>query len=298
MKKSSEISGCGTALVTPFTRRHGVDLVAYTKLIRRQVEAGIDFVVPCGTTGESVTLGEEEYRSVIRTCVETVSGEIPVVAGAGSNSTAHALHLARIAEQEGADALLSVTPYYNKPTQEGVFRHFQKLSQETALPVIVYNVPGRTGSNILPQTEFRLAHLPSIIGVKEASGNLDQIMEILAGRENGFRLFSGDDALALAVATLGGDGLISVAANLIPAEMTRLIRLARRGTVAEARQIHYRYLRLMNLNFAASNPIPIKYALSRMGWIEEVYRLPLCPMAVEKKEKMDAELERLGLLKA
>ncbi len=292
------IQGCGTALVTPFDSSGAVDEKAYGDLINWQIASGIDFLVPCGTTGESVTLAEDEYRSVIRLCVHTAAGRVPVVAGAGSNNTAHAVHLARIAQECGADAILSVAPYYNKPTQEGLYLHFKAVAEAASLPIIVYNVPGRTGCNILPRTLFRLAAIETIVAVKEASGNLAQIMEVIIGQPPGFRTLSGDDPLALAVTLLGGAGVISVVSNLIPAEMTRMIRLAVEGEAVESRRLHYRYWELMNLNFVESNPIPVKYALARMGRIGENYRLPMCPMAGENKEKMDAALRRVDLVGA
>lgn len=294
----SEIRGCGTALVTPFKQDGALDLQAYQALIRWQVDSGIHFVVPCGTTGEAVTLDEDEYRAAIATCVETVSQAVPVVAGAGTNDTRHAIRLARMAAREGADAVLSVTPYYNKPTQEGIFRHFRAIAEAVPIPVIVYNVPGRTGTNVLPETALRLAGIQNIVGIKEASGNLLQVAEMLAGRPQGFRVLSGDDNLAFPIITLGGEGVISVVSNLIPGEMSRLVGLAWEGKLVEARQLHFRYLALMNLNFVESNPIPVKYALFRMGRIEEVYRLPLCPLSDTNKRKMDQELEKLNLVTA
>lgn len=290
------VRGCGTALVTPFDSQGQVDRPVYGELIRWQLDSGIHFLVPTGTTGESVTLTEDEYRQVVRTCVESVSGAVPVVAGAGTNNTEHTIHLAQIAEKEGADAILSVTPYYNKPTQEGLFLHFQKIATAVTIPVVLYNVPGRTGNNMTAQTTLRLAELENIIGVKEASGNLSQIMEIIAHRPAGFVVLSGDDNMALSIIALGGDGVISVAGNLIPSEMSRMSELARCGKLDEAREIHYRFLNLMNLNFLESNPIPVKYALARMGRLQERYRLPLCPMSPENKRKMDQELERLELV--
>ncbi|MEE8160813.1 MAG: 4-hydroxy-tetrahydrodipicolinate synthase, partial [Acidobacteriota bacterium] len=272
-------TGCGTALVTPFQSNNEVDLEAYRKLVQWQIDSGINFLVPVGTTGESVTLSEEEYRDVIRTCVETVAGEVPVVAGAGTNNTAHAVHLAGIVQELGADALLAVTPFYNKPTQEGLLRHFQKIAESINIPVILYNVPGRTVTNITAETALLLAQIDNIIGIKESSGDLGQIMQILAHRPPGFLVLSGDDSLALAITAMGGDGLISVASNLIPAEMTRIIDLALRGELEEARKFHYHYLSLMDLNFIETSPIPVKYALSRMGKLEEIYRLPLCPLS-------------------
>ncbi len=291
-----EIEGCGTALVTPFTTRNTIDLQSYRKLVRWQVDAGADFLVPCGTTGESVTLTEEEYAKIIRSCIETVSQAVPVVAGAGSNNTRHAIRLARIAEAEGVDAILSVSPYYNKPTQEGIFQHFREMARSLNIPLVIYNVPGRTGSNILPETILRLSQIHNIIGVKEASGNLLQVMDILTNRSASFHVLSGDDSLALPIVALGGEGVISVASNIIPDEMAQMTSLARQGNLAAARELHYRYLDLMNLNFIESNPIPVKYALFRMGWLEEVYRLPLCPLSENNKRKMGKELEKLKLI--
>ncbi len=294
----TDIQGCGTALVTPFTRSEQVDFEAYRELVSWQVDSGIDFLVPCGTTGESVTLSEEEYRRVVRTCVETVAGAVPVVAGAGTNHTEHAAHLARLAESEGADAILSVTPYYNKPTPDGLVLHFREIAETVRVPVIVYNVPGRTGTNIRPDTLLRLTEIETVVGVKEASGDITQIMEILASRPAGFRVLSGDDSVTLPIVALGGEGVISVASNLIPAEMTQLVALARTGNLGEARDIHYRYLKLMNLNFIESNPIPVKYALHRMGRLEEIYRLPMCSMTQAHRQTMDQELETLQLVPA
>jgi len=291
----TEIKGCGTALVTPFSAQGAVDLTAYRQLVSWQIESGIDFLVPCGTTGESVTLSEEEYSQVIRACVETASGAVPVVAGAGTNDTRHAMHLARVAQDQGADAILSVTPYYNKPTPEGNFLHFSEIARSLDVPVVFYNVPGRTGTNISVDTQLRLAGVDNIVGVKEASGNLDQIMDLLRRRPDGFLVLSGDDSLAFPMACLGAEGVISVASNVIPAEMSRMMALVRQGELAGARALHHRYLHLMNLNFVESNPIPVKYALSRMGRLTESYRLPLCPMATGNKETMDRELDRLEL---
>ena len=292
------IQGCGTALVTPFSEGGALDLEAYRDLIRWQVDSGVHFLVPCGTTGESVTLEENEYRAVIGACVETVSGAVPVVAGAGTNSTAHTIHFARIAEEEGANAILSVTPYYNKPTQEGIFLHFRNIAAAVRIPMIVYNVPGRTGTNISAATTLRLAQVENVIGIKEASGALDQITEILIGQPPGFTVLSGDDAFTFSIMALGGKGVISVTSNVIPAEMSRLVQLALDGQLEEARKIHFRFLSLMNLNFIESSPIPVKYALSRMGKIQEVYRLPLCPLLEGNKQKMDSELEMLHLVAA
>ncbi len=291
----TDIKGCGTALVTPFTSQRDVDLAAYRNLVEWQIESGIDFLVPCGTTGESVTLTEEEYVQVIRACVETASGAVPVVAGAGTNDTLYAVQLAHVAQEEGADAILSVTPYYNKPTPEGTFLHFSEVVRYLDIPLVFYNVPGRTGTNISVDTQLRLAGVDNIVGVKEASGNLVQIMDLLSRRPDGFLVLSGDDSLAFPMACLGAEGVISVASNVIPAEMSRMMALVREQDLAEARALHHRYLNLMNLNFVESNPIPVKYALSRMGRLTESYRLPLCPMAAGNKEKLDRELDRLEL---
>jgi len=291
-----DLKGCGTALVTPFKSDTQLDLEAFRKLIRWQLDSGIHFLVPSGTTGESVTLNEEEYREVIRTCVETAAGAVPVVAGAGTNNTAQAIHLATIAQQEGADALLAVTPYYNKPTQEGLVLHFSKIAESISLPVVLYNVPGRTIINITAETALRLAQVDNIIALKEASGDLGQVMQILNRRPSDFVVLSGDDSLTLPIMAMGGEGIISVASNLIPAEMSQMVDLALSGKWEEARKIHYRYLDLMELNFIESSPIPVKYALSRMGKLEEAYRLPLCPLSDPSKKLMDQELDKLNLV--
>jgi len=291
-----DLKGCGTALVTPFKSDTQLDLEAYRKLIRWQLDSGIHFLVPSGTTGESVTLNEEEYRKVIRTCVETAAGAVPVVAGAGTNNTAQAIHLATIAQQEGADALLAVTPYYNKPTQEGLVLHFSKIAGSISLPVVLYNVPGRTIINITAETALRLAQVDNIIALKEASGDLGQVMQILNRRPSDFVVLSGDDSLTLPIMAMGGEGIISVASNLIPAEMSQMVDLALSGKWEEAKKIHYRYLDLMELNFIESSPIPVKYALSRMGKLEEAYRLPLCPLSDTSKKVMDQELDKLNLV--
>ncbi len=291
-----DLSGCGTALVTPFKSSGEPDLEAYRRFIQWQIESGINFLVPVGTTGESVTLKEEEYCDVIRTCVETVSGTVPVLAGAGTNNTEYAVHLAQRAEAMGADALLAVTPFYNKPTQEGLLLHFGKIAGSIGIPVIVYNVPGRTVTNITAETTLQLAGMDNIVGTKEASGDLVQIMRILQEKPPDFLVLSGDDSMTLPMLAMGAEGLISVASNVIPAEMTQVVELGRSQDLARAREIHYRYLNLMELNFVETSPIPVKYALSRMGKLEEVYRLPLCPMKEENKRIMDQELETLGLL--
>ncbi|HSR69946.1 MAG TPA: 4-hydroxy-tetrahydrodipicolinate synthase [Acidobacteriota bacterium] len=290
------MKGCGTALVTPFDSQGALDLQAYRRLIEWQIESGIDFLVPCGTTGESVTLSEQEYRQVVRTCVETSDGAVPVVAGAGSNNTAHAVELSRMVEEQGADAILSVAPYYNKPTQEGMKGHFRAILEAVDIPMVLYNVPGRTSSNLLPDTVLELARHERVVAVKEASGDLQQIMRIAGAKPEGLALLSGDDALTLAISALGGDGVISVVSNLIPADMTRLTTLARSSRLEAARELHYRYLELMNLNFVESSPAPVKYALSRMGMIEPHVRLPLVPLSPTPRRRFDELLQQLGLI--
>lgn len=291
-----DLTGCGTALVTPFGPNGEPDLKTYSEFIQWQIESGIDFLVPVGTTGESVTLTEEEYCNVISTCVEVVSGAIPILAGAGTNNTTHAVHLAQKAENLGADALLAVTPYYNKPTQEGLLLHFGEIARSISIPVIVYNVPGRTVTNITAETTLQLAQIDNILGVKEASGDLVQIMKILEGKPSNFLVLSGDDSMTLPMVAMGAEGLISVASNIIPTEMTQIVDLGRRGDLGRARELHYRYLNLMELNFIETSPIPVKYALSRMGKLEEIYRLPLCSMKEENKRTIDRELKKLGLV--
>jgi len=296
---STALKGCGTALVTPFTRDGALDETALRRLVRFQVQEGIHFVVPCGTTGESPTLTHQEHLRVVEVALEEVrqaSRTVPVFAGAGGNNTAKIVSLIRELEAMGVDGILSVSPYYNKPTQEGIFQHYRALSDATRLPIIVYNVPGRTGSNIEPATLARLAALPSIAGVKEASGNITQVAEVLNAVPEGFAVLSGDDAITLPLMALGGVGIISVAANEVPGMMARLADLCLAGDFAAARQLNGRLLPLMQANFIESNPIPVKAALAMMGLIEEVYRLPLVPMKPENKAKLQKILEGLGLL--
>jgi len=292
----TDLTGCGTALVTPFNDNGEPDLGTYRDFIRWQIDSGIDFLVPVGTTGEGVTLTEEEYRQVVGACVEAASGDVPVLAGAGTNNTQYAVQLAQTAEKLGANAVLAVTPYYNKPTPEGQLRHFTKIAESITLPVVLYNVPGRTVVNITAETCLKLAEVKNIVSTKEASGDLVQIMRIIRDSPSDFVVLSGDDSTALSIVAMGGEGLISVASNVIPAEMTEIIRLGREGQMEEALTLQYKYLELMEINFIESNPIPVKYALSRMGKLKELYRLPLCPMSDSNKTKMDRELEQLGLI--
>jgi len=289
-------AGAGTALVTPFTRSGSLDEAALRRLVRRQVEARIDVLVPCGTTGESVTMSGDEQKRVVAVTVEEAGGRVPVLAGAGSNDTRTAVERAKAMADVGADGILSVAPYYNKPTPEGFHRHFAAVADAVTVPVVVYNVPGRTGSNIDVKTQLRLASHPNITAVKEASGSLTQVMEILRDRPEGFEVLSGDDAFTVAFMALGGEGVISVAANQVPGPVRDLVAACARGDYVEARRIHYRLLRLMTLNFVESNPIPVKASLAMMGLCEESFRLPMCPPTEATREALRGALKELGLL--
>jgi 4-hydroxy-tetrahydrodipicolinate synthase len=293
---SLEIRGCGTALVTPFSRDTTVDVEALRRLVQFQLRESIDFLVPCGTTGETPTLEHAEYLNIIRVVVEEVGGKVPVIAGVGGNSTGKVIDLAQEVQKTKVQGLLSVAPYYNKPTQEGLYQHFKAIAESTHLPVILYNVPGRTGSNIEPATVARLSKIPNIIGIKEASGSITQQMEVLSAVEPGFRVLSGDDAFTFPLMALGGVGIISVVSNEIPAPMTRLAHLMLDGKIEEARKLHFQLLPLMQANFLETNPIPVKAALAMMGMIEEVYRLPMVPMKPENRAKLETALAAQGLL--
>jgi 4-hydroxy-tetrahydrodipicolinate synthase len=292
-----ELRGCGTALVTPFQRDGSVDETALRRLVQFQLREGIDFLVPCGTTGETPTLEHGEYLGVIRVVVAEVGGKVPVIAGVGGNNTRKVIGLAQEVEKLGVEGILSVAPYYNKPTQEGLFQHFQAIAEATDLPVILYNVPGRTSSNLEPATVARLSKIPNIIGIKEASGSITQQMEVLAAVEAGFRVLSGDDAFTFPLMACGGVGVISVVSNEIPRQMTKLTHLMLEGKLEEARKLHYQLLPLMQANFLETNPIPVKAALALMGLIEEVYRLPLVPMKPENRAKLEKVLAAQGLLR-
>jgi 4-hydroxy-tetrahydrodipicolinate synthase len=293
------LRGCATALVTPFTASGEVDEKRLRDLIEYQINGGVRILVPCGTTGESVTMSEDENRLVIRTTVEVCRGRAKVIAGTGSNSTSTTIARSQAARDLGVDAVLTVAPYYNKPTQEGLYAHFRAIAESlSGLPVVIYNVPGRTSSNISAETTLRLARdVDNIVAVKEASGNLSQIMGILRGRPDGFRVISGDDALTLALIALGGEGLISVASNEAPELMSRLNDLALAGQWNEARALHYRLLPLMEGNFIESSPSPVKAALALMGLVEENLRLPLVPVQEKTRARMREILIKLGLLK-
>jgi 4-hydroxy-tetrahydrodipicolinate synthase len=289
-------AGAGVALVTPFTVSGAVDEAALRRLVRRQVEGGIDVLVPCGTTGESATLGAEEQKRVIAITVEEAGGKAPVLAGTGGNDTRVAIERTRAAVDVGVDGVLSVGPYYNKPTPEGFYRHFSAIADASAVPVVIYNVPSRTGSNIDAGTQLRLATHPNVAGVKEASGNLAQVSEILQGRPEGFEVLSGDDALTLPLMALGAGGVISVIANQLPGPMHDLVAACALGDFGGARKIHYRLLRLMSLNFVESSPVPVKASMALLGLCEEVYRLPLCPPTEGTREALRGALRDLGLL--
>jgi 4-hydroxy-tetrahydrodipicolinate synthase len=290
-------TGVGTALVTPFTKTGGIDEPAIRRLGRRQIDAGIHFLVPCGTTGENPTLTVAERVRIVEILVDEAGGRIPVLAGAGGYDTKEIIHLADEMRQAGATGLLSVTPYYNKPTQEGLYQHFRAIAESTPLPIVVYNVPGRTGVNLEPVTLARLATVPNIVGVKEASGNITQMCEICNALPADFLVLSGDDAITLPLMAIGGRGIISVAANEIPAEMVQMVEAAERGDFAAARVVHRRILPLMQVNFVEANPVPVKAAMAAMGLIEEVYRLPMCSPRPESKEKVLKVLRGLDLLK-
>jgi 4-hydroxy-tetrahydrodipicolinate synthase len=290
-------TGCGTALVTPFRQDLSLDEAALRKLARRQVDAGINFLVPCGTTGESPTLSKAELRRVVEITIEEGHrGKVRVVAGAGGYNTAEVIERARDYEAMGADGILSVCPYYNKPTQEGLYQHYKALAGSISLPIILYNIPGRTGVNIETATVRRLAEIENIIGVKEASGNISQMAAVLDSVPDDFVVLSGDDAITIPLMSLGGRGVISVASNEIPAEMTRIAQFCLAGDFAAAREVHKKYYRLMEANFVETNPIPVKAALGLMGLLEPVFRLPMVPPSPANLEKIRAALEAVGLV--
>src|SRR5271163_1611051 len=283
-----QLRGCGTALVTPFHQDGSVDDPALRNLVAWQVESGIDFLVPCGTTGETPTLTHDEWLHVIDTTVEVAAGRVPIMAGATSNATHDAVEKAKeIASRGGVDAILTASPYYNKPTQEGQYRHFKAIAEAVGdKPIILYNVPGRTGANIEPGTLARLAEIPNIVGVKEASGNMTQIAEAINAVPETFLVFSGDDAITLPVIALGGVGIVAVASNEIPHEMASMTRAALDNDWSTARSIHRKYLSLMQGNFIESSPMPVKAVLAMMGKIEENYRLPMLPMRRDTRSRL------------
>ena len=289
-------TGLGTALVTPFRHDGSIDEAAVRRLVRRQIDAGVHFVSPCGTTGEAPTLSHSEKIRVVQLVVDEAAGRVPVLAGAGGYDTREVIELAREYERIGVDGILSVTPYYNKPTQEGLFQHYTAIADSTALPIVLYNVPGRTGVNLETATVLRLSALRTIVGIKEASGSLVQMSEIVAAAAPDFFLLSGDDPIAVAVMSIGGRGLISVASNAVPAEMTQIIELAEHGDFAGARKLHLWLLPFLQANFVESNPIPVKAAMAAMGLLEERYRLPLVPPGQAARDRIMKVLQDLKLL--
>lgn len=291
------LSGSTVALVTPFKKDFTVDEEALRRLVHFHIENGTDMIIPCGTTGESPTLSNEEQVQVVAAVCNEANGKIKVGGGAGTNSTAHAIELAKAAEKAGASFILSVAPYYNKPSQEGIYQHYKAIANSVSVPVIIYNVPGRTGMNISVDTIIRLAdEVKNIQAVKEASGNMSQIAELLNRGQNDLTVLSGDDPLILPVMAMGGDGVISVAANQVPRAVKDLVDAVFESDLEKAKAIHNKYYRLFTLNFIESNPIPVKYTLAKMGMIEEVYRLPLIPLSEASKARMDEEMQKLGLL--
>lgn len=294
----TRFTGVGTALVTPFTADGSVDEAAVTRLVHRQIEAGIHFLSPCGTTGEAPTLTHRDKLRVVELVVGAAAGRVPVLAGAGGYDTREAIELTRDMERVGADGILSVTPYYNKPTQEGLFQHFRAIAESTTLPIMLYNVPGRTGVNMEAATTIRLAAIPNIVAVKEASANVVQMSEIIAGTPDDFLLLSGDDPIAVAVMAIGGCGVVSVASNQAPAEMAQVVELCERGDYAAARRLHHWLLPLLQVNFVESNPGPVKMAMAAMGLLEEHFRLPLVPPSAATREKVLRVLQQLKMLGA
>lgn len=285
--------GTFTALITPFNRKGEVDFKALRKLIDFQIENGVDGIVVCATTGESATLSLKEKQAIIIESVEQAAGRVPIVAGTGTNETELSLNMTIFAKEHGASACLLVAPYYNKPNQDGLYEHFRLIATQVDIPIILYNVPGRTGVNISAQTTIRLARdCPNIVATKEASGNLEQIMKIISQAPKNFSVLSGDDALTLAIIALGGKGVVSVTSNYAPKEFSEMVRLALQNKIDKAREIHYRLLELMELNFIEPNPIPVKYIMSLLGYTKEVYRLPLLPLKPEEKKKIKEAMKK------
>ncbi|MBV9303628.1 MAG: 4-hydroxy-tetrahydrodipicolinate synthase [Acidobacteriaceae bacterium] len=289
-------TGCGTALVTPFRADQSLDEAAMRSLVKRQIDAGIDFLVPCGTTGESPTLTRSEHLRVVEITVQEAGGRVPVLAGAGGYNTHEVIELISELETIGLSGILSVTPYYNKPTQEGLYQHFRSIAESTSLPVILYSVQSRTAVNIEPATLVRLSEIRNIIGVKEASGSISQMASILARVPESFLVLSGDDAITLPLIALGGRGVVSVVSNEIPAEFGELTRAALNGDFVRARELQRKYQALMEINFIETSPGPVKFAMARMGLLEPVWRLPMVPPQAASQQRIENALEALGLL--
>jgi len=287
MNKNFNFRGLATALVTPFNESGEVDYENLKRLVEWQIENKVDAIVPVGTTGESATLTDEEQYKIIETVIEQANGRITIIAGAGSNSTKKTIKLAKHAKELQADAILTITPYYNKPTQQGLYAHFAEVARAVDIPIIMYNVPGRTGVNMTAETTLKIAEeIPNVVGIKESSGNLIQIMQIIKNRPEGFKVYSGDDSFAFPVILAGGDGVISVASNEVPSLMKQLVSACLEGQLERARELHYKLLPLMEANFIETNPIPVKAAMAMLGLIKEVYRLPLVKMNEKNKEKL------------
>lgn len=290
-------TGAITALATPFKKDGSIDVLALKDLVKFQLNGGINGIVPCGSTGEAATMNEQEYQLVVKTVVEGVGGKVPVIAGAGSNDTQKAIHFSKLAKEAGADGLLHVTPYYNKPTVGGLIAHYKAIADAVDMPIVLYNVPGRTGLNCVASTTIRIAkEVPQVVAVKEASGNITQMMDIVKGASSSFSVLSGDDILTLPLISVGGVGCISVVSNETPKLFTQLIARAIEGNFKQAKRLHYQLLDLMNVNFIETNPLPVKTALSMMGKIDEVFRLPLVPMEEKNKPVLREVLKELGLV--
>jgi 4-hydroxy-tetrahydrodipicolinate synthase len=291
-------TGVGTALVTPFTRDGALDEPAVKRLARRQIEAGVHFLSPCGTTGEAPTLTHRDKLRVVELVLEEAKGKVPVLAGAGGYDTRDVIELARDMERVGADGLLSVTPYYNKPTQEGLYQHFKAIAESVSIPIVLYNVPTRTSVNMSVETTLRLSQIPNIVATKEAAVNVEHWSSIVIGAREGFHLLSGDDPLTVVAMAVGGRGVVSVASNEAPAEMAQIVELCERGDFAAARKLHHWLLPLIQVNFVETNPIPCKAAMAAMGLLEEHYRLPIVPPSAETRDKVLRVLQQLKMLGA
>ena len=292
-----ELMGCGTALVTPFRKDGGVDEPALHALVNWQIESGIDFLVPCGTTGEASTLSEAEWLRVVEVVIAATAGRVPVFAGCSHNATHEAVAKARkLAQVHGLTGILTASPYYNRPGQEGQYQHFRAIAEAVDLPILLYNIPGRTGANLEPATVLRLAELPNVIGIKESSGNLAQITELLTTAPRSFKVFAGDDGMALPVLALGGSGLVSVASNALPGQMARMVQAALDNDWAGARRINRHFFRLMQAHFCEPSPAPIKAVLSMLGRCEDVLRLPMVPVSPATRRRLETIVGELGML--
>ena len=296
MRISKELLGCGTALVTPFTKEKKIDFKNLKSLVCRQIDSGIDFLVPCGTTGENACMSMDEHLNVVGTVVDTVNGKVPVLAGAGGYNTVHVLEMASEVAKQGADAILSVVPYYNKPTQQGLFEHFKTIAEGVELPIVLYNVPGRTGCNLLPDTILKLSEIDNIIAVKEASGNIDQLVDLALLLPDDFSILSGDDAISLPIIALGGKGVISVISNEIPKQMCEFVHCCLDGQFKKALDLQKYLQPLMSMNFIETNPIPVKTAMAMMALLEENFRLPLVPMSKMNRDKLKDCLQKMRLI--